>query len=585
MKFCTLFLFVFWMHFGVAQSNTESTSVSKYKQCKTSRCKILNSITAAEYYLDFDDIDASQKWLNITKDNLNPAFLDSTSCFVHSLQSELFYYNGLFQFGKDEAQKEILTAQKIKDSLLVADGYFFLGINQFEMNDFLTAQQSFWHSRDFFPKKKVQKRIRAIIQNEHIYNNLAQVKIRLHQLDSAYWYNKRANQFAIKTNSRRGIPNTEQTFGEIYLAKKMLDSATFYFNKSIASAFKSKYYDIVVINYGYLIECHKNDVAQCEVYYNKGLALMQEHIVNTTYKKYFFTKALCVFKEFDNQKTIFIQNNIIAIDAKTKTQGNTYFQNFTDQYIRNEKKLLSLEVQKLKKQKDIVIFQLLAAILLVILLALTVMYIRRKNKINATLLNQKNEISKDLHDDIGSGISSILIHADLLQKSSEIDPKQKVLLNKISTTSKEVSQRINTFVWSLNAENNTLRDFMEYLKMYSENLFEGTPIELVFTENEDAQKQRILDGKTRKNLFFSIKEILNNALKHSGATKIIISVNMEERNNLQIIIKDNGVGIIGQNYFGNGLKNLHKRVEEMKGTITLKTEQGLTTSIAIPLSE
>lgn len=573
------------MHFGIAQSNTEPTSVSKYKQCKTSRCKILNSITAAEYYLDLDDIDASQKWLNITKDNLNPAFLDSTSCFVHSLQSELFYYNGLFQFGKDEAHKEILVAQKIKDSLLVADGYFFLGINQFEMNEFLSAQQSLWYSRNFFPKKKVQKRIRFIIQKEHIYNNLAQVKIRLHQLDSAYWYNRRANQFAIKTNSKRGIPNTEQTFGEIYLAKNMPDSAAFYFNKSVASAIKSKYYDIVLLNYGYLIECHKNDATQCENYYNKGLALIQQHIVNSMFRKYFFTKALSVFKEYDNQKTIFIQNNIIAIDAKTKTQGNTYFQNFTDQYIRNEKKLLSLEVQKLKKQKDIVIFQLLVAILLVILLALAVMYIRRKNKISATLLKQKNEISKDLHDDIGSGISSILIHADLLQKSSEIDPKQKVLLNKISTTSTEVSQRINTFVWSLNTENNSLRDFMEYLKMYSENLFEGTPIELVFTENGGAQKQRILDGKTRKNLFFSIKEILNNALKHSGANKIMISVEMPERNNLQIIIKDNGVGIIGQNYFGNGLKNLHKRVEEMNGNISMKTDNGLTTCIFIPLSE
>jgi len=291
MKFYLLFFLVFWMHLGVAQSNPTPTSATKFKQCKTSKCKIFNSFTTAEYYLDFDDIDASQKWLNITKDHINPAFLDSTSCFVHSLQSELFYYNGLFQFGKDEAHKEILVAQKIKDSLLVADGYFFLAINQFEMNEFGNAQQSLWHSRDFFPKRKVDKRIRAVIQNEHIYNNLAQVKIRVHQLDSAYWYNKNANQFALKANSRRGIPNTEQTFGEIYLAKKMPDSASFYFNKSIASAFKSKYYDTVLLNYGYLIECHKNDVAQCESYYDKGLALMKEHIINSTFRKYFFTKA------------------------------------------------------------------------------------------------------------------------------------------------------------------------------------------------------------------------------------------------------------------------------------------------------
>jgi signal transduction histidine kinase len=571
------------MHLGIAQNNTLLPSVSKFNQCTTTKCKIINSFTAAEYYLDFDDIDASQKWLNSTKDHLNPALVDSTACFVHSLQSELFYYNGLFQFGKDEARKEILIAQKIKDSLLVSDGYFFLAINQFEMNEFADSQQSLFRSRNFFPKRKVKKCLRAVVQNEHIYNNLSQLKIRLHQLDSAYWYNKKANEFAVKANSRRGIPNSEQTFGEIFLAKNRPDSASFYFKKSSESANKSKYFDTILLNYGYLIECHKGDSVQCNQYYEMGLALMQQHLVNATYKKYFFVKALSVFKAFDKEKTIFIQSNIIDIDATTKIQGNTYFQNFTDQYIKNEKKLLSLEVQKLKKQKDIVLFQLLAAILLVVLLTLAIMYIRRKNKINATLLNQKNEISKDLHDDIGSGISSILIHADLLQKSIETDSNQKVLLNKISVTSKEVSQRINTFVWSLNAENNTVRDFMEYLKMYSENLFEATPIELQFVEHDSNYKSLFIDGKTRKNLFFSIKEIFNNALKHSNANKIMVTVNIVERNHFLIEIKDNGIGILNENYFGNGLKNMRKRVEEMGGTIFIKSENGLYTRIQIPL--
>ena len=200
-------------------------------------------------------------------------------------------------------------------------------------------------------------------------------------------------------------------------------------------------------------------------------------------------------------------------------------------------------------------------------------------------MNQKNEISKDLHDDIGSGISSILIHSDLLQKSSQSDEKQKILLDKISLTAKEVSQRINTFVWSLNAENNTLRDFMEYLKLYAENLFEGTPLELQFIEDEASHNHFLIDGKTRKNLFFSIKEIFNNALKHSNANAITIRVSVIERKNLRIEIKDNGVGISSQNYFGNGLKNIQKRVEEMNGIIVIESDNGLSTKLFIPLPE
>jgi signal transduction histidine kinase len=584
MKFKVLGLFLFWVMSGAAQSVLSPSSAKKYSESKSVKDKIHYSFVTAEYYLDNDDIDSSQKWLNITKDLLNPAITDSTDCYVHSLQSELFYYNGLFQFGKDEARKQIMVAQKIKDSLLIADGYLFLGINQFELGDYNNAEKSLQSSLKIYPNRKTSKRMRFIIQREHIYNNLAQLKIKMKQPNSALWYNLKAYDFALKFKSRRVIPNAEQTFGEIYIMQKNMDSAIFYFKKSTLSALKSKYYDIALLNYGFLLECNKDKPAFCEEYYKKGLNLMEHHIVNSAYKRLFYSKALNAFKESDAETTIYIQSKIIAIDAKTQQQGNLYFQNFTDQYVRNEKKLLSLEVQKLKKQKDIVIFQLLIAILLVILLAMAVMYIRRKNKINSTLLSQKNEISQDLHDDIGSGISSILIHSDLLQKSIATDERQKLLLNKISSTAKEVSQRINTFVWSLNAENNTLRDFMEYVKLYAENLFEGTPLELQFIE-EETNNPFLIDGKTRKNLFFSIKEIFNNALKHSNADKITISVKIVDKKNLLLEIKDNGIGISSQNYFGNGLKNIQKRVEEMNGTIHIESNNGLSTQIFIPLSE
>ncbi|MGV3695739.1 sensor histidine kinase [Flavobacterium sp.] len=580
------FVFLFFcFQIGFSQSVPKPASIKKFSQSKTNKEKIHHSFVIAEYYLDNDDIDASQKWLNVTKDHLNPSVTDTTDCFVHSLQSELFYYNGLYQFGKDEARKQIGIAQKIKDSLSVSDGYFFLAINQIELGNYKDAQQSLWSSGKFYPDRKPTKRMRSVIQKEYIYNNLAQAKIKLHQADSAFWYNNKAYGYALRANSRRGIPNVEQTFGEIYLSKNDIDSAAFYFKTSVESALKSNYYDTVLLNYGFLLECYHDNPALCEAYYNKGLDLLEKHIVNASFRKLFFTKALKAFNGRDREKTIAIQHKIISIDAKTQAQGNLYFQNFTNQYIQNEKKLLSLEVLKLKKQKDIVIFQLLVAVLLVVLLALAVMYIRKKNRINSTLLNQKNEISKDLHDDIGSGISSILIHSDLLQKSGQTDERQKLLLNKINLTAQEVSQRINTFIWSLNDENNTLRDFMEYLKMYAENLFEGTPLELEFIEHESSEKRFLIDGKTRKNLFFSIKEIFNNTLKHSKANKITITVAIVERRNLLIQIRDNGVGISGQNYFGNGLKNLQKRVEAMKGNIEIEIDKGVSTKINIPLSE
>ena len=581
-KIAALLLLFFYV--GTAQTIPKLESIEKFKTSSTNHDKIFYAFTTAEYYLDTDDIGTSQKWLNIAKDYLNPEAADSTACLVHSLQSELFYYNGLFQFGKNESLKEILIAKKNKDNLLIADGYFFLGIHQIELKQYKDAQKSLWKSSKVYPKGEVPKRMRAIIQNEHIYNNLAQVKIKLNELDSAFFYNKKAYDFALKAKSRRGIPNAEQTFGEIYLMKKKLDSAAYYFERSIVSATKSEYYDIVLLNYGFLLQSHSNNAMLREEYYQKGLQLINLRMVNSAFQKYFFAKALDAIRTVDSQKTIYCQDQIIDIDSRAQIDGNLYLQNFTDQYVKNEKKVLSLEVLKLKKQKDIVLFQLIIAILLLILLVFVMLHIRRKSKINSTLLKQKNDISKDLHDDIGSGISSILIHSDLLQKNGDVDAKQKVLLLKINDTAREVSQRINTFVWSLNTEHNTLRDFKEYVQFYGENLFEGTSIELRFIEQTESDKPLLIDGKTRKSLFFSFKEIFNNALKHSKASKITVKIVALDKKDLLIEVKDNGVGIQSDIFFGNGLKNLQKRVEEMNGTIQIETQDGLYTRIQIPLS-
>ncbi len=583
MKNKAIALFLFFFYLGTAQTSPELLSIEKFKRSSTTNDKILYAFTTAEYYLDTDNIDASQKWLNIARDFLNPGVADSTACLIHSLQSELFYYNGLFQFGKDESLKEILIAKKNKDNLLIADGYFFLGIHQIELKQYKDAQESLWKSSKIYPKVQAPKRMRAIIQNEHIYNNLAQVKIKLHELDSAFFYNKKAYDFALKAKSRRGIPNAEQTFGEIYLMKKMPDSAAYYFERSIDSATKSAYYDIVLLDYGFLMQCHSNNAKLREAFYQKGLQLMNLRMVNAAFQKYFFTKALDVFRTVDSQKTIYCQDQIINIDSKAQMDGNLYLQNFTDQYVKNEKKVLSLEVLKLKKQKDIVLFQLIIAILLLFLLAFVILYIRRKSKINSTLLKQKNDISKDLHDDIGSGISSILIHSDLLQKNGDVDAKQKALLLKINDTAREVSQRINTFVWSLNTEHNTLRDFKEYVQFYAENLFEGTPMELRFIEQTESDKPLLIDGKTRKSLFFGLKEIFNNALKHSKASKITVKIVALDKKNLLIEVKDNGLGMLASNHFGNGLINLQKRIEEMNGSVLMETQNGLYTRIQIPL--
>ena len=584
MKFILQLYFFFFCIVGWAQHSDDQPLLKNLQNCKTEKCRIKQSFLLAEYFLETDDIESSQRWLEKTKDLVSPKVIDSTAVFIQSLQSELFYYMGLYQFGTNEAEKAIEKARQIKDSLLIADAYFFLGINQLEINELEKAQQSLWKSRNYFPNKTDRKHIRSLIQKEHIYNNIAQSKFKLKEMDSAVWYNAKAYTFAKKNNSKRGIPNIEQTFGQIYLSKNQKDSALFYFQKSIHSAIKSNYYDIVLLNFSYLMESQSDDQVLVNQWFEKGMGLMDQKIINITFQRYFYVTALAVFKKRNQtDKVAFVQEKIIAIDDETQLKGNFYIQNITEQYAKNENKLLTLQVEELTKQRKYAFLQLIAAGLSLIILSLVIVIIRRKNKIQQTLLNQKSEISKDLHDDIGSGLSSILIHADLLLRSGETSDKQKVLATKINQTGKEISQRLNTFIWSLNTEHNTLQHFSEYVKFYGTTLFEETPITFSFTTNIQDIESVKMNGQLRKHLFYVIKEVFNNALKHAEATKTELKMQLLSPKLLQITIVDNGTGIIKENDYGNGIKNIQNRIELLGGTFVMQTKNGLQTILTIRL--
>jgi signal transduction histidine kinase len=566
-----------------AQKIDYDQKIINSNNCNSKKCQIANSFLIAESYLDTDDIEASQKWLTITKNLINPKAIDTTACYIHNLQSELFYYTGLYQFGLHEAQKGLKKGLLLNDSISISESYFYRSINEMEINQLEKSEKSLLLSRKYYPKL-LRKNFKSLIYTEHINNNLAQVKLKLGQIDAAIYYNKIAYEIAKRKGSRRALPNSEQTFGEIYLAKKDNDSANYYFEQSEKSALVSNYYDIVLLNYGFLIQTNADQPSIATKWYEKGKNLIQTKIINATFRRLFYQKALIYFKQVKNNNlAVALQDEIIKIDYETANKSNLNVQNISNQYVQNESKILSLQIEELEKKQNIIYLQLLAAILCMIALALGILFIRRKNKINQTLLNQKNEISQDLHDDIGSGISSILIHANLLLKNTNNIEKQKMLATKINDTGNEISQRLSTFIWSLNPEHNNLQHFVEFVKQYAVNLFDGNSIQLIFTEYNTEFKNYSINGHDRKNLFFCVKEILNNAQKHSNATTIYIAIDVSNKKQLSITIQDNGIGLSNAKLFGNGMTNIKKRIAILNGTYYYKSENGLQTTLLIPL--
>lgn len=192
------------------------------------------------------------------------------------------------------------------------------------------------------------------------------------------------------------------------------------------------------------------------------------------------------------------------------------------------------------------------------------------------VLLERERIIADLHDDVGGGLSSIRMMSDLMVQKAELE-KQDGYINfskKISHTAKDIAQRMHTIIWSLNAENDTVENFAEYVRQFGITYFENTAIQFKTDIADGLKKGVVVSGVKRKNLFLIVKEAFHNIVKHSGASKVQVQLLFDEKE-LKISIADNGKGITEETNppsmrFGNGLKNMQKRMDEINGKIHIQ---------------
>ncbi len=193
---------------------------------------------------------------------------------------------------------------------------------------------------------------------------------------------------------------------------------------------------------------------------------------------------------------------------------------------------------------------------------------------------ERQRISADMHDELGSGMTAIRLMSEIARnKMKENTP---VEIDKISSSADDVLNKMNAIIWSMNSGNDTLDNLVSYIRVYAIEYFENTPVECT-VKTPDTIEPIELAGDKRRNVFLSLKESLNNVLKHANASSVIITIKIN--NNLQIQIVDNGIGIDKENIrqFGNGLKNIEKRMKNIGGSFTIESNNGTITTLELPL--
>jgi len=193
---------------------------------------------------------------------------------------------------------------------------------------------------------------------------------------------------------------------------------------------------------------------------------------------------------------------------------------------------------------------------------------------------ERERISADIHDELGSGMTTIRLMSEIAKnKMKENIP---VEIEKISNSANEVLNKMNAIVWSMNSSNDTLDSLISYIRAYTYEFFDGTPIECKVNMPETIPFHEI-SGDKRRNIFLCVKESLNNVLKHSKASRIKIDIEVNHK--LKIKIADNGVGIEQEKIrrFGNGLKNIERRMKGIGGSYTIANNNGSETKLELSL--
>ena len=193
---------------------------------------------------------------------------------------------------------------------------------------------------------------------------------------------------------------------------------------------------------------------------------------------------------------------------------------------------------------------------------------------------ERNRISADMHDELGSGVTAIRLMSEIVMAKMKDQTFPEI--EKISHSANELLNKMNTIIWTMVSSNDTVESLVAYIRAYAVEFFENTQIDCVFHMPAIISSKE-LSGEKRRNIFLSVKESLHNVLKHSHATEVTINVSVGET--LIIEIFDNGVGINldKPRKFGNGLQNMKKRIESIDGRFAIANHQGTKTVFELDL--
>jgi signal transduction histidine kinase len=475
--------------------------------------------------------------------------------------------------------------------------------------------------------------------------NIGQLFTDLRDYPKAIKYLKESAAYSEKEKLKDRLCENYLNLAKVYESNGDFKNAVFYNNKSLKNCVEignKKAAAIVHQSLG-IINTKMNNDSLSKIHLDESQAIGKEYnsVLDNANVKLSLVRNLIKQKKFDQANTILLNiksvfekedskkdllytyKYMIPVCANTNKRDSVSY--YTDKYsalfeellqkealnrtveletkyqtAKKEKLLLEQEAANKRKSTWILIISLLAGFISLIgfliyrqqklknkqqeqefQLKTAIAQIETQNQ----LQEQRLSISRDLHDNIGAQLTFVISSVDNLKYGNQISDNRVVnQLTKISDFTKSTIIELRDTIWAMNNDAFSFDDLRSRIFNFIEKA-QSAKEDIVFKFNvEETLNEMKFSSVIGINLYRTIQEAVNNAVKYSEAKEVDVNITAENQK-IHIEIKDNGKGFDPEIVeSGNGLHNMKKRIEEVGGTINIQSIVSKGTRVKIELS-
>ena len=226
----------------------------------------------------------------------------------------------------------------------------------------------------------------------------------------------------------------------------------------------------------------------------------------------------------------------------------------------------------------------LAILVACLLLGITLQYIVNSRKQRRLQLLEKlraeeqakirMRTAEDFHDEIGNKLTRINVLTNVLKNKVMLTPDTTRILGQIEDNTAQLYSGTRDILWSLKPSNDSLYEILHRIRDFGGELVQDTDVNFAFSGTDEKWRNYRLPMDMSRNLIMIFKEALNNCLKYSHAKNISLEVHLKNRDILQMVLKDDGVGFdIHTVKKGNGINNMNVRAGRLNGKLYIDSRE------------